>query len=370
MKSGKRICVFCERWESGGIESFLCNVLLRTDLTGLEVDLVAAHLDQSVFTQPLKDHGVQFHELSGNQRNLIANRRMFRTLLQTRHYDVVYLNIFQGMSLYYAHLAKAANVPVRIAHSHNTDLRQSRTRAIKLWLHRHYSKRYSKDACSFWACSHAAAEFMFPPALLQTQGYTFIPNGVDTGRFRFDPAVRRAVRQDLGLADSFVIGNVGRLCYQKNQTFLLDVLAEAKKLRPDCRLLLVGDGEDRRALEEKAHELGIADRVIFYGTTNRTEQLLWAMDVLAFPSRFEGLPVVAVEAQAAGLPMVCSEHITRECFLASNLRHLSLNSGAAPWANALLGCAGSAREAAHELVRRAGFDVADVASQVEKAFRG
>lgn len=125
--------LLCESWESGGIESFLHNILLRMDLTGLEVDIVAAQLKDSVFTQALREHGVRFRELSGSQRNLPENHRRFAALLWERRYDVVHLNIFQGMSLYYAHLAKRAGVPVRIAHSHNTDLRQSLTRPLKLW---------------------------------------------------------------------------------------------------------------------------------------------------------------------------------------------------------------------------------------------
>ena len=362
MKAAKRICIFCECWESGGIESFLCNVLLRADRSDLEVDLVAARLGESVFTQPLKDRGIRFYELSGSQNHLCANHRAFRALLRQRQYDAVYLNIFQGMSLYYAHLAKQAGVPVRIAHSHNTDLRQSRARAIKLWLHRQYRNRYSNDATALWACAQAAAEFMFPPALLQKQGYAFIPNGIDTQRFRFDPDTREAVRQELGVTDHFVIGNVGRLCYQKNQTFLLDVLAEAKKLRPDCRLLLVGEGEDRPMLEEKARALGVADHVIFYGTTKHPERLFCAMDVFALPSRFEGLPVVAVEAQTAGLPIVCSPRITQQAFITPNIQSLPLD--AAAWAAALLNCAAQNREAACDAVRRAGFDISAIAQAV------
>lgn len=366
MKPKKRICVFCERWESGGIESFLCNVLLRMDLTGLEVDLVAAQLDASPFVQPLEAHGVHFHELSGNRKNLIENRRMFQARLRERQYDVVYLNVFQGMSLHYAYLAKQAGVPVRIAHSHNTDLRQCRTRAIKLWLHHHYSKRYAKDATAFWACSQGAATFMFPPAQLQAQGYTFIPNGIDTQRFQFNSTGREAVRQELGLSDCFVIGNIGRLCYQKNQTFLLDVLAEAIKLHPNCRLLLVGEGDDRRALEEKARALGLADYVIFYGTTNQPELLYWAMDVFAFPSLFEGLGIVAVEAQAAGLPVVCSEHVPQEAHVTTSIARTPLHSGAVGWAERLLSIEKNPDQASFaDVVRNAGFDVSCVVKELE-----
>ena len=366
----RRICCFCESWESGGIESFLHNILLRMDLTGLEVDIVAAQLKDSVFTQALREHGVRFRELSGSQRNLPENHRRFAALLWERRYDVVHLNIFQGMSLYYAHLAKRAGVPVRIAHSHNTDLRQSLTRPLKLWLHRRYSQRCAADATALWACSERAARFLFPTELLARCGFTFIPNGIDTERFRFHAAVREDVRRELGLTDQFVIGNIGRLCQQKNQSFLLDVLAQGAKLRPDLRLLLIGEGGDLDALKEKAERLGLTDRVLFYGTTKHPERLLWAMDVFAFPSLFEGLGIVAIEAQAAGLPVVCSEHVPPEAAVTPLVTRLPLDEGAAAWANALLKLPETEQTSGAEQVRQGGFDVADVARRIERTYMG
>ena len=343
------------------------------NLAELKVDIVTAHLKESVFTERLEEHGVQFYELSGSQRNIVKNRRVFRNLLREQQYDVLYLNIFQGVSLYYAHLARKAGVPMRISHSHNTDLRQSSTRAIKMWLHHHYSKRYAKDATAFWACSQAAANFMFPLELLQERGHRFIPNGIDTEKFRFNPAVRKSVRRELGIADRFVIGNVGRLCYQKNQAFLLDVMVEALKIRRDCCLLLVGDGEDRQVLEEKARTLNIADHVIFYGTTSKVEELFWSMDVFAFPSRFEGLGIVAVEAQTAGLPVVCSEHVPEEAFVTGNARMVPLRAESACWAAQLLGMlrdANSCQVESVSQVKEAGFDINDVAEMISAQFVG
>ena len=365
----KRVCCFCESWESGGIESFLNNVLGHMDRTGLEIDLVTSQLEESVFTKQLQEQGVRFCELSGSQKNIWKNHRLFRQLLEENRYDVVHLNIFQGMSLYYAHLAKRAGVPVRIAHSHNTDLRPSRTRKLKLWLHRTFSNRYAADATAFWACSGAAAEFMFPRSALERSGFTFIPNGIRTERFRFDAAAREAVRRELGLDNCFVIGSVGRLCYQKNQEFLLGVLASLLKMRPDSRLLLVGEGESRSMLEKRAAELGIAESVLFYGVTGRVERLFWAMDVFAFPSRFGGLGIVAVEAQAAGLPVICSEAVPDEASVTEQAQTVELAAGAEAWAEVLLNAGLRGRLAdADNVVKLAGFDINDVAESVRKAF--
>lgn len=358
---GRRLCLFCEKWASGGIESFLFNLLTHMELDGLEVDLVTAQLCQSVFAQPLQGLGVRFVELAGDPRRLKENSRQFRALLRRRRYDVVHLNLFQGLSLSYAKLAADAGVPIRIAHSHNAALRKSPGRPLKLALHRWGRKRFAGYATHLWACSAPAARFLFG----QDTPYTFIPNGVDTGRFRFDLQARAQVRQELGCGDKLVVGNVGRLCEQKNQDFLLDVFQEVRLRRGDSVLLLVGEGEARSKLEEKARALGLEDRVIFYGATDKVERLLWAMDVLAMPSRFEGLPVTGVEAQAAGLPCLFSDRITQECGLSAQAAFLPLEAGPQTWAEQLLGLATMAdRAAGGDAVAATGFDIGRVAAQI------
>jgi glycosyltransferase involved in cell wall biosynthesis len=328
---------------------------------------VAEKLSDSIFTQPLRDRGVRFCELSGNTRNIYKNERMFRKLLSERRYDVAHFNLYQGLSLRYVRLARQAGVPVRIAHSHNTDLRKSFTRPLKLWLHTQAKERYTGDATDLWACSGAAAKFLFSQQELDQKGFQFIPNGIDTERFRFDSNVRETVRKELGLTDKFVVGCVGRLCYQKNQTFLLDVFAELLKTHSKSSLLLVGDGELRGVLEEKARRLGIAGNVLFYGTSDHVEQLMWAMDALAFPSLFEGFGIVAIEAQAAGLPVVCSEHIPEEARLTAAV--LPLDAGAPVWGEALYALNGRADRAfGTEQVKQAGFDIFDVAGMIAEVY--
>lgn len=328
-----KVCCFCEKWESGGIESFLNNVIQRLDQERFQVDIAASCLAESVFTMPLKNRGVRFFDLSGNQRDLVQNHRKFFELLRRERYHVVHLNLFQGLSLAYAETAKRAGVPVRIAHSHNTGLRKSGTRPLKLLVHNMAKYIFAREATAFWACSREAAGFLFPKGALNRRGYRFIPNGIEVERFRFDPAVREQVRAELGIEGQFVIGHVGRLCDQKNQDFLLEVFAQVKRRRPESRLLLVGEGELLGRLKEKAGGLGVAESVIFYGSASRVERLLWAMDVFVLPSRFEGLPLTSVEAQAAGLPCLFSDAITKECTIARSTIFLPLAAGKEAWAD-------------------------------------
>lgn len=367
---GKRkICCFCQRWASGGIESFLYNCLTRMDLTQLEVDIVAARLERDSLSAGLEKLGVGFYQLSGNLQNMAENHRLFRKLLRQRQYDVVHLNLYQGLSLYFCRIARQEGVAVRIAHSHNENLRQSPIRWAKLLLHR-LGRRFIPDATALWACSGAAADFLFERHALDKMGCALIPNGIDTARFRFNAQLRQTLRREMGLEDCFVLGHVGRLCSQKNQRFLLDVLARLLPLHPHSRLLLVGDGEDGPALQRRAQKLGIQQQVIFYGKSQQVEQLLWVMDVFALPSLFEGLSVAAVEAQAAGLPVLCAENLSKEVKLTGNLRFLPLEAGAAAWAAEIMTMKAQNREEDAKIVRKAGFEARTVARRIENAYLG
>ena len=361
-----RICIFCETWESGGIERFIYNCLTHMERCGLEIDIVVAKLKESIFTLPLKEAGVQFIELTG--KNLLHRYTQFRCLLRMKKYNVLHVNAFQGMTLYYAQIAKEEGVPIRILHSHNTALRKSRTRFFKVIAHHLYCRLYTAAGTDFWACSKAAAEFMF----LSQHPYKFIPNAIRISHFRRNVEIRRKIRALLGVENCVVIGNVGRLCYQKNQAFLLDVMHVLLKKRPDYSLLLVGNGEDQSALEEKAARLGISNKVIFFGVTSAVECLLWAMDVFAFPSRFEGLGIAVIEAIAANLPVVCSENVPEEATSFQNVQRLSLAAGADIWAEHLIAAAlcRSDRDCnVHEL-RDRGFDISQLAVQIRNCYIG
>ena len=181
----RRICIYCQTWESGGIEAFINNILQHMDLSELEIDVVVDSLKGSVFTKRLETLGITFHELSGSQRRLIQNYRLFARLLDERKYDVIHLNVFQALPLAYLSLAKNRGIPIRIAHSHNTMLRRSKTRLLKMGMHRIAKSIFARKATDFWACSAAAAKFMFPKSLLLNPEYQVILNGIDMQRFHF-----------------------------------------------------------------------------------------------------------------------------------------------------------------------------------------
>ena len=320
----RRICIFCQTWESGGIESFFHTLLHHMNVSNIEIDIVVEKLGESIFQEPLEQLGVSFYELSGSMRHVWTNYHRFAALMKWRKYDVLHLNVFQAQAMMYLPLAKRNHIPIRIAHSHNTALRKSRTQFLKLWIHRGARFLFSGYATDWWACSGAAAHFMFSKRVITSKAYCFVPNGIDLKKFQFDPRIRQKRRTELRLEQHFVIGNVGRLCYQKNQAFLLDIFPAVHREIPEAKLLLVGTGDELPFLRQLANSLGILDHVIFYGASDHVEQLLWAMDVFAFPSHFEGLGIGLVEAQAAGLPAVCSDQVPPEAIVSPNTVRLPL----------------------------------------------
>lgn len=359
----RRICCFCEIWKSGGIESFLNSVLLHVEFGEVEVDIVTATLQESVFTAGLQEKGIHFYELSGNQRDLYRNYRMFRRLLRERRYEVIHFNLFQGLSLYYARIAQQEGVPIRIVHSHGMGLRESKTKTLKLILHRLGRLRWRSSATDFWACSKPAAEFLFSADVLNHHRIQIIPNGIEIDRFRFSHQSRGRTRAELGVENQLLIGTVGRLSQEKNQGFLLEVFAQIHTRRSDSRLLLVGEGELLETLRTQAVQLGIADATIFMGASQSVPELLCAMDLFVFPSFMEGLGTAAVEAQAAGLPVLCSDRIPDEARITEQVTALPLETGKEAWAEAALKSCFSVknRESSADIVKAAGFEISDVA---------
>ena len=355
-----KVCCFCERWETGGIEAFLYNILTHMNLSNLEVDIVVFQLENGVFTDHLKSYGINFYQLSGKLRSP-KNGRAFWNLLKKRNYDVVYLNVFQGLSFYYGYLAQKANVPIRIAHSHGTGLRNTPGKQLKLCLHQLGKRLWCSSITDFWACSHCAAEFLFPKG----QAYQWIPDGIETERFRFQLTDRMNIRNELGAEENcFLIGTVGRLSEEKNHRFLLKIFYEIKKKRKNSILLIVGTGPLKERLRRQAEKLGLEEDVIFYGASSQVERLLWAIDVFVFPSDTEGFGIAGVEAQAAGLPVICSEAIPPEAMITDQTVQLKLSTGAKAWAEKIMNTDIANRESGVEAVSSAGFDIQTVAEQI------
>ncbi len=221
------------------------------------------------------------------------------------------------------------------------------------------SRRFLKwTGTGYVSCSDLAADWMFPN--VKAKKITIIHNGVDLDKFRFDPEKRAAMRKEWGLEDAFVLGHVGRFEYQKNHTYLVDIFAAVKDRVPSAKLFLVGEGSLLDETRTKVEDLGLSDDVIFAGLSREVEKLLSGFDVFVLPSHFEGLPIVGVEAQAAGLPVLFADTITKEARLTDASWFLPIGETDMPqWADKLAALNGAERGDPYERLKEQHFSLDD-----------
>jgi glycosyltransferase involved in cell wall biosynthesis len=279
------------------------------------------------------------------------------------HYDIVHsgMNTLSVFSLCAAWIAK---VPIRINHNHSTASKGETKRNILKYILRPFAKIFATDYC---ACSRYAGEWLFGKRAMRKSKVTIFNNAIDLNKFKFDQQVREEVRKELNIEDKFVVGHIGRFCYQKNHEFLIDIFEEVHKRRSNAVLLLVGIGELTDDIKKKVHDKGLADFVIFLGRRTDANRLYQAMDVFVLPSHYEGLPVVGVEAQAVGLPCILSTSMTTETKMTSNAVTIGLDEPAAVWADEILSCTNRVvnRSLAVNEVAAAGFDISKETKKLE-----
>lgn len=299
-----RVAQIVGKMVGGGVESVVMNYYRHIDRSKVQFDFLVDEDSTRVPEEEITSLGGRVFRIPPYQHPIRYRRELIR-LMREQQWPIVHSNI-NTLSVFPLSAAKKAGVPVRIAHSHSTMGKgEFAKNAMKLAL-RPFANVYPTVR---FACSRYAGEWLFG----KNADFTVILNGIELDKFHFDAGVRQETRKELGVADDvLLIGHVGRFMPQKNQTFLVDVLADLLPKRPNTMLAFVGDGPDKTAVQQHAEKLGIANHVLFLGQRSDVNRLYQAFDVFCLPSLYEGLGIVGVEAQRAGLPCLFADAITRE----------------------------------------------------------
>lgn len=307
----------------GGVEQVVMNYYRHIDRSKVQFDFLADADSTLVPKAEIESLGGNVYEIPPYQCPVVYQRNLVR-LFRNEGWQIVHSHI-NALSVFPLRAAKRAGVPIRIAHSHSTSGKGEHMKnAMKAVLKR-FSCAYSTHR---FACSRRAGEWLFGPSV----DFELVYNAIDLSRFAYDSSVRAEARRGLGLSDGqLAIGHVGRFMPQKNHRFLIDVFLELSRLRKDAVLLLVGDGENRALVERWAANAGLENRVQFLGQRGDVNRLYQAFDAFVLPSLYEGLCLVAVEAQRAGLPCFLSDTITREVDLGGRCSFLPIDD-AENWA--------------------------------------
>jgi glycosyltransferase involved in cell wall biosynthesis len=330
--------------DRGGIETWLMHVLRHIDRERLQMDFMVHTAKPCAYDDEVRALGGRILPCLSPARPWSYAKNFRRILAAYGPYDIVHSHVHH-YSGYTLRLAQSAGIPVRIAHSHvdasAQDVFPSPLRWIYLTTAMHLIRR---SATIGLAASEKAAKALFGPAWQRSSLCRLLYYGIDLEPFEAepDPSVRRSLELP---SDAFVIGHVGRFVEQKNHGFLLEIVRSIADSDPRTRLVMIGDGPLRPAIERRAAELGLIERVVFAGLrTDVPRVLLGAVDVFVMPSLYEGLPLVCLEAQAAGLPCVIADSITDEADVVPQLvTRLGLSQPALTWAGAVLAKRNQAR---------------------------
>ncbi|MGM7721159.1 glycosyltransferase family 1 protein [Metabacillus sp. Hm71] len=313
----------------GGLETMLMNYYRQIDRMKIQFDFMVHREERGHYDDEIERLGGKIFRMPqirpGNYRKYFNLLNDF--FAKHKEFNVVHAHNNENSS-FVLRAAKRFGVPCRITHSHLSDLGFD----IKLPF-RLYARNVMKDnPTDYFACSKNAGKWLFG----EQKEVTVLNNAVNVDDFKYNEQLRREIRKELNINDQLVIGHIGRFNKQKNHEFLLDIFKAVADKKKDALLLLIGGGHLRTEMESKVERLGLSSQVKFLGVREDIPQLMQVMDLFLFPSLFEGLPVVLVEAQAAGLNCIVSDSITTEANITGRIQYLSLKDTADKWAEKII----------------------------------
>ena len=311
--------------------------------------------------------------------NYIRIMRELDCILRGKHYDAVVVNT-SIVAIIYACMKITDRYPETrlIAHAHNTSIvlpkgaLRCKIAPIVKAVDGQLRRQIRKNAFALFACSEKAGQVTFGAEAINQKNFMIIRDAINLESFRYNPKTRDKVRKEMGIQDGcIVIGNVGSLKKGKNQSFLLRVFHEIETKRNDVQLWIIGNGEDLKKLQNEALELGLQDKVVFWGQRSDVSRLMQGMDCFVFTSLSEGLGIVAIEAQAAGLPTSVSDGVPDDVLLSDLAQKIPLSLDEKEWASLVLKQMDSfqTRKDAYVQLRDAGFDIMTETTRVMEFYR-
>lgn len=299
----------------GGIENFLMNVYRNIDRNKIQFDFLVTREEEGIFDQEIKDLGGGIYNIPKMETVGYSkySNILYDFFKNHNEYKIVHCHRDALCSVYLKQ-AKRANTPVRIAHSHNIDIIENKNFKgyIKILTKNILKKKVNKYATNFFACSKEAGLWLFGKRIAD-ENLVVIKNGINLKKYEYSKNIAESIRSELNIdKETFLIGHVGRFDLQKNHRFLVEIINGIDKKIDNYKVCLVGDGILKSEIKELVEKYGLEDKFIFLGIRNDINELMMAFDLFLFPSLFEGLGIVLIEAQATGLKSLVSSNIPKE----------------------------------------------------------
>ncbi|MFD0961662.1 glycosyltransferase family 1 protein [Paenibacillus chungangensis] len=360
--------VFAEM-NRGGAETMIMNLYRNMDRSKIQFDFIVHTEDKCAFDD-------EIYKLGGKIFRVPAYKGTNHSLyLKSWHF---YFKKHPEYKIIHGHVRSTASIYLRtakkyglitIAHSHSTSSGNGLSAIAKNILQ--YPIRHVADY--FFACTKTAGEWLFGKRICKKENFNILKNAIDAKRFVYNNVVRNRVRNELRVEDKFVIGHVGRFHYSKNHQFLIDIFKNVHEKDENAILLLVGEGELQDTIRMRVCNLGLDNNVIFTGVRSDIPELFQAMDMFVFPSVYEGLGIVLIEAQASGLSCVVADTIPKEALITGNVEQVSLSKSPDVWAKAIFQRVNRNRydrTNTYAEIKNSGYDIEDSYKWLQEFYLG
>lgn len=309
-----KILVFGMTQQCGGIENFIYNFY---DSLSNKMNLDFISTDSHIYYEKkFVENGSYIYYLPNFKKQPISYYKKLKKILLSNKYDAVYINMLSAANILPVLVASKLKIKI-ICHSHSSDIKGS---ILKKILHYANRKVLIRKSNVNLACSNEAGKWLFKNAQFEV-----IYNCIDSSKFYYSQKQRIEIRNKINY-DGFIIGHVGRFSKEKNHKFMIKIINKVKEEHIDAKLLLVGDGFLFNHIRKKVNKLQLNDYVIFVGVTSETYKYYSAMDCFILPSYFEGISLVAIEAQYEGLPCIFSTNVSEDTKISKNCYFLDINN--------------------------------------------
>lgn len=309
-----RIAHVIGKMVGGGVESFIMNYYRHIDKSKIQFDFIIDSDSTLVPRTEIESMGGRIIEVPPYQ-HIFKYTKELKKIFKNNNYKIVHSHL-NSLSVFPLYCAWSSKVPIRIAHSHSTTNKKEWKKNIIKNILKPFSKVFATD---YFSCSEHAGRWLFGNKTFDEGKVTIVHNAIEIEKFRFNEKTRKSIRKELGIENKFVLGHVGRFVEQKNHDFLIDIFYEVHKELENSILLLIGDGPLEEKIKNKVKKLKLEENVYFLGVKNNVNDYMQVMDVFVFPSLYEGLGIVVIEAQCSGLQCVCSKEIPIEANISKSI---------------------------------------------------
>lgn len=359
-----RIAQVIGKWVGGGVEAVVMNYYRHIDKSKIQFDFICDEDSTNIPYEEIESLGGKVILIPPYQK-LFKYHKELKRILKEGNYKIVHSHI-NTLSVFSLCAAKCAKVPVRIAHSHSTTNKKEKKKNLMKQMLKPFSKLFATD---YMCCSELAGRWLFGDKLYDEGKIYVLNNAIDLHKFEYNEKIREEVRNELNIDEkTLVMGHIGRFVEQKNHDFLIDIFYELHKQVPNSVLMLVGQGPLQDKMKEKVEKLNLSKSVLFLGQRNDVARLYQAMDVFVLPSLYEGLGMVLIEAQTAGIYCFASTEVPEIAKVTNYMEFIDLQSDAKTWGEKIINREKKVPRQNKEELQEKGFDITREVNKLEDKY--